>query len=75
MQVPVVGEFGQQWRQHGGQGESGLVCYPAGRVVADSVDQFQPFQRPAPRQAERPLACRVQGRGAMPCPREDAVTQ
>jgi hypothetical protein len=68
VEVPVVGELGEQWRQDGGQGESGLVCYRAGRVVADSVDQFQSFQRPAPRQAEHPLACRVQGpwRDALP---------
>jgi hypothetical protein len=56
VQVPVVGEIGKQRRQHGGEGESGFLGYPAGGMVADAVEELQPFQRPMPWQGEGPLA-------------------
>jgi hypothetical protein len=56
VQVPVVGEVGEPRRQYGGEGESGFLGHPAGGMVADAVDEFQPFQRPLPWQAEGPPA-------------------
>jgi hypothetical protein len=71
MQVPVIGELGQQWRQHGGQGESGLS---ATRQDAWLPTAWISSSRSSGRRrgrAERPLACRVQGpwRDALPARR------
>jgi len=50
MQMPVVGEVGKQRRQYRGKREPGFLRYPARRVIADGVQEFQSFQRSRSRQ-------------------------